>query len=406
MRADARRLFEFYAKRGNIMNARSRRAKVGFVVAAMLAGCSGGGDPPTAVAPAAPVVAAPPVAAPTAAPTAAAAPAAEPAPLTFEQKIAASQPLTPTTASVPFGAAPVTAVRCTMAGLPDNHMLDDSGMDVIGRMEMTTDGKLYIVDKEGQLMRFDVSGDETTCTLALDATFGTNGRLNPGQEIEELAAVAGNTLYAANGIFDSYRLVDGVVNATCNAGRGYVAASADGRNIMAHFVNGTMRRPTYTAAGCTSEDVAIPAPFASVNTAAFVGRNFLIGGVMSEPVGNWTPRIVVAYDPRTMREAFRFGATEGNSGADDAFGWVHAIEPCGANICALDSNYRKLTVWSARGVFIGKIPLSTLFGLEYPWITDVEVTTGRGATAFMTVSQQRQRSGVYEGMVYRVSGLN
>ncbi|MCC7535431.1 MAG: hypothetical protein IT379_04435 [Deltaproteobacteria bacterium] len=316
---------------------------------------------------------------------------------TFAQKVAKSRPLTPTTAPQVALGRQIRAVRCTMPGV---ELLSDSSFDSIGRIEMGTDGKLYALDADHRIMRFDVAGEGDTCTLTLDQTFGTAGRLNPGRDIKEIAAVAGNRIIASNGIFNSYRLTNGAVDIDCSGGGGYLAASADGRLAIGHFANSALKRVTWTDTLCQVEEwSAFRSPFTNVNTVSFVGRDIAIGGVLDTPADS-DPRVVIVFD-QNGRERYRAGNTAEGFG-DDRFGWVHAIEQCGPNLCVVDSNFRRLSVWNPRGEFQGAVRLGDLLGLDYPWIPDLEMVRN---VAYVPATQQRERTGVYEGAIYRVFGL-
>jgi hypothetical protein len=138
--------------------------------------------------------------------------------------------------------------------------------------------------------------------------------------------------------------------------------------------------------------------FGNINSVAFLGNLVLVGGVIAEKP---SPRIVVAYTKDGV-EKFRFG-NEGAGFADDRFGWVHAIELCKTGICTLDANGRDVKLWTDEGGFVGKIQLDALFGLKYPWIPDFAMA--KGGTAWFIAAQDRGKSGVAEGLVYRVKGL-
>jgi len=319
----------------------------------------------------------------------------------FAEKVAKSIPLSPTPADQVLAGKTVKAVRCTVEG---HEFIGDSGSTVVGRIELGTDGMLYVIDQEYKIRRFTVGGEGDACTLTLDTAFGQGGALDPGGRVKELAAVAGDRIIASAGVGNSYRITKGQVDLTCSESRqGYVVGTPDGSSFIGHFVSPPLRKIAYTDTACSVEEWSFEMPLKNINQVAFVGGNVLVGGVMSEKVGNREPRIVVAFNTKG-RELFRFGSTaEGFS--DDHFGWVHAIEPCGKNICVVDSNFRRLSMWKNGGAFLGAVSLSKLFGLDYPWITDMESAPNN--TAYFSASQQRQGQGgeknlrVYEGLIYR-----
>jgi len=69
----------------------------------------------------------------------------------------------------------------------------------------------------------------------------------------------------------------------------------------------------------------------------------------------------------------------------------------------LDSNYRRLTVWSSKGEFVGSADLSDLLDLSYPWIADFHIADD--GQAYFVAANDRKDSDVAEGVIYRVSGL-
>ena len=127
-----------------------------------------------------------------------------------------------------------------------------------------------------------------------------------------------------------------------------------------------------------------------------------MGGTIAKEVDPNGPTVVLALDA-TGKEKLRMGKTERGS-SDDRFGWVHAIGPCKAGVCVLDSNYRRVTMWKPSGAFVAAVSLSKLFDLKYPWIADFD--RDKSGTAYFVTGQDREGAkGVAEGMIYRVKGL-
>lgn len=322
----------------------------------------------------------------------------------FPELVAKSIPLQPAPAPQSLAGKNVGAVRCTLNGV---ELLDDSSFEAIGRIELADDGMLYVIDNEFHVRRFSVEDTADACTLTLDTSFGQGGVLDPGSKVKEVSATKGGRLLLSGGFGNTYRLTKGQVDVTCTTPRqGYLVAAPEGSRILGHFVSPPMREVAFTDATCTAEDWALPSfPLKSVNMVAFVGPNIAVGGQLAEKVGTRNPHVVVVLS-KSGAEQYRFGNTDEGFG-DDHFGWVHAIEPCGKSICVLDSNFRRLSMWKTGGAFEGAISLSKLFGLDYPWINDMEMIPGN--KAFFSVTQQREaqggekRSGVYEGMIFRAT---
>ncbi|MBK7156348.1 MAG: hypothetical protein IPH72_32020 [Sandaracinaceae bacterium] len=76
--------------------------------------------------------------------------------------------------------------------------------------------------------------------------------------------------------------------------------------------------------------------------------------------------------------------------APDHFCHVHGAVACGDNLCVMDGNCRALRIFDQRNAIIGKIDLSRLVGVDYPWFP--AMTPVRNGTATITVNQQRGAS--------------
>ncbi len=91
---------------------------------------------------------------------------------------------------------------------------------------------------------------------------------------------------------------------------------------------------------------------------------------------------------------------------DDGFGWIHGISACGPNVCAVDSNFRRMSVWSRDGKkHVGTLDLKKLFGVSggAAWINDVSLA--KDGALFVPVGQDREGGEVAEGLLFRVTGL-
>ena len=316
---------------------------------------------------------------------------------TWEELVASSKPLAPTVAPQKLGDKEITAENCAIEGI---ELLGKSTMDVMNAIAVTGDGKLYMVDSEGALMRFTFKEGDA-CVLVYDATYGENGKLKLEREIETLNVDGNNKLYASNGIFEAYRLTDGAVDYKCEADpSGYIVPSPDGTMGINYWSHADVAKIAFTDTGCTAEKWNVESPIDMLQSAAFMGDLVLLGGsVKSEasPNGN---NLVLAFN-KEGKEQFRIGSTA-DSIEDGTFCWVHGISACPGGICVLDSNCRKMVVWTDKGEFVGKVDLSALFGLDYPWYPDFQVV---GDVMYVGAGQAREVSDVSQGFIYRVRGL-
>ncbi|MBI5502866.1 MAG: hypothetical protein HY907_21655 [Deltaproteobacteria bacterium] len=316
---------------------------------------------------------------------------------TWEELVASSKPLTPTVAPQKLGDKDITAEVCAFEGF---ELLGESTMDVMNALAVTSDGKLYIVDAEGALLRFAFKEGDA-CVLVYDAAFGESGKLKLEREIETLNVDANNKLYASNGIFEAYRLTDGAVDYKCEADpSGYIVPFPDGTMGVNYWSHADVAKIAFTDTGCTAEKWAVESPIEMLQSAAFMGDLALLGGSVKVEGTDKSNNLVLAFN-REGKEQFRFGSTA-ESIEDGTLCWVHGISACAGGICVLDSNCRKMVVWSDKGEFVGKVNLSALFGLDYPWYPDFQVV---GDVMYVGAGQAREVRDVAQGFVYRVRGL-
>jgi hypothetical protein len=265
---------------------------------------------------------------------------------------------------------------------------------------VTSDGKLYMVDSEGQLMRFAFKEGDA-CVLVYDAAFGTEGKVKLDQEIRTLNVDENNKLYASAGIWESFRLTEGTVDYKCETDpNGFIVPAADGSMGLAYWSRAELVKIGFTDTGCTGENLAFESPLDMVQSVAFLKSLVLVGGTLKREENASSENVVVAFD-KNGKEKFRFGSTA--EGIDEqTICWVHGISACASGICVLDSNCRDMTTWNEKGEFQAKIDLSALFGLRYPWYPDFQVV---GDVVYVAAGQDRDESSVAQGFIFRVHGL-
>ncbi len=351
---------------------------------AMILGCFGGKDKPSGEEPS--------VAAP------------EPVGADLADKLANSVPLEPNPSQVEVGGWRLSPQLCTISGM---DYLGVSTMDMFNSIVALGD-RLVLADGKGQVQALHVVSTQP-CELQPDPTFGSAGKLELEEEINWLSRDSLGRVMASNGIFDAYAIADGQLAFKCDT-RGYVELHSSGDWGISTWVNSTTRLVEIKDQSCSSKEWVLKdlgddekrqGIFSNVNTTAFLGDTILVGGIVAKSIDPDEPRIVVAYD-RGGRELFRFGDDDTIS-PDAVFGWIHALSPCKPGICALDSNYRRFSLWSERGRFLGSADLGDLLGLDYPWIADFDMSTDGGA--YLLVAQDREGGEVAQGLIYRVEGL-
>ena len=332
---------------------------------------------------------------------------AKPKELTFEEKVAASKPLEPKPVPQEGGGVKLTAERCQMDG---PAWLDKSTIDVMKSLRVIGD-KLYVADPVGGVHAYVIAAGPT-CKLTVDKSFGTDGVLKLGEKAEHLGADTAGHLFVSNGFGKSFRLTGGKTDWTCDAKpQGTLYVNPNGKIGIGTFANANVGKLTLDDKGCKSEPFGFTdmndaakrkGPFSLAQAAGFVGDLILVGGSLAKDVSPDGGNVVVAVDA-TGKEKFRFGKID-KAFTEDRFGWVHAIGPCKPGICVLDSNHRRITFWKTDGTYLGFVKLSTMFDLNYPWLSDF--SAGKNGATYFTAGQERQRSGASEGNIYRVMGLN
>ncbi len=323
----------------------------------------------------------------------------------FEDQVAASKALKPSPKTQTVGGKDIEAELCKIEG---RDFLGTSTSSMFKAVELIDD-RLIVVDGEGQLNAFKIK-DEDGCTLKLDKDFGDKGALKLKDSIEYLSSDKSGRIVASHGIFNAYSVKDGKEEFACKTG-GYIELHESGKWGIAPWVNATVKIVEFKDGACTLEDWVLKnlsqddkreGIFGNVNTSAIIGDKIFIGGILTKSVNSKEPRVVQAYD-RKGKELFRFGNEE-KSFDDNGFGWVHAIEGCEGGVCVLDSNFRRISVWSSKGDFVGAISLKDLLDLKYPWLSDFTLKAGKG-DAFIAASQSRDDSKVVEGLIYKIKGL-
>ena len=330
----------------------------------------------------------------------------KPKELSFEEKLAASTPLDPKPVPQEGGGLKLAAEKCEMEGGP---LVARSGSDVMRSLRVIGD-KVYLADSDEKIRAYNIT-PAGPCKLTIDKTFGENGVMKLADKANRLAADTAGHLFSSSGVFGSTRLTGGKIDYKCDARpQGYLFVHPAGKLGIGTFANTTVAKLTFDDKGCKSEpwvfqDLGQAAkrkgPLTNAQAVGFVGDTIFMGGVIAKEVDPNEPRVVLALDA-AGKEKFRFGNID-KTFTEDHFGWVHAIAACRPGVCVLDSNYRRITFWKTDGKYVGFVKLDKLFGLDYPWIN--ELSAGKAGATYFVTGQERQKSGVSEGTIFKVSGL-
>jgi len=304
-----------------------------------------------------------------------------------------TQPLEPTPEAQSVGKTTLVATPCSIEGF---DYLGPSGMELAQAIAVTKD-RVFLADPKGRIVSLTKKAGPG-CSLVFDTSFGENGYLLLENEIRSLAVDGEDRVYASSGIFDSYRLADGGVALTCKEKSNHVEPAPSGKWALGHFPGSAPRKVTYTDNACTSEEWAFDSPFKMVHDIGFLDEKTVLVGGQLESEDKFPPHKVAVVPAEGGKPVMLLGGDK--YPADDAMGWVHGIQPCPPGICVLDSNSRKMLVWTKKGDFVGKVDLSKLFGLKYPWIGDFQTRDGMGW--FIAAQKREGEANVYQGLVYVV----
>lgn len=334
--------------------------------------------------------------------------------LSFAEQLKRSLPVVPKPTDQNVGKVPLKAELCKVEGAT---FLSPSNMDVL--KDIVFAGRhVYVLNAKGEVLAFNIAKGKG-CTLTLDKTWGKDGVLKPAHRVAKLAADKKGRLVLSS--FMGVTRLDkaGKTLPKCTPGKnGSVALHPSGAWGLTYFVNSTVYLAQFKANTCSGkpwilQDLSKPSrkgDFQMVNTIGFYRNLVLVGGVHKDKVKGFNPRVVIAYT-KAGKKKFQFGRLEGFG--QDKLGWVHGIaQGKKVPIWVLDSNYRRLSAWDAKGKFQGAAQLAKLFGVHYPWIASFAVTPkGTGwfvvgvSRKFKEKAPKGSRWNVGEGFIFRVTGL-
>ncbi len=340
-----------------------------------------------------------------AAPSASASAGADAEP-SFEDKVKASQPLAPTPEPQPVAGKKLQPSLCK---LPAGSLVGKSMSTVIQAVEVVDD-RMLAIDTEGVLHGYKLATG-AGCEVSVDEAFGKGGTLTLPSKVTHLSRTNDGVVFASSGIFGTHAIKDGELSFSCSA-RGHLDVEPGGKWGLLSWVNADTQLAELTPSSCRAKpwtlvelgsDAKRKGPFTNINTAAVIGDRLYVGGVLAERVDGRQPRVVAIYN-KAGKELGRFGARDKGFG-DDAFGWVHGISACGANVCVIDTNFKRLSVWSRDGKsFLGALKMPALVGLKSFWMTDL--TQAKDGALYFAIGADREGvKGVAEGLVYRVTGF-
>lgn len=326
------------------------------------------------------------------------------APVDFATLAAASKPLAPTPVMQPLGAIQVKAELCAFP----EPLVDDSKMDVI-RSIAVSGSDVYVVDTKEQVRVYTVPA-AGPCKLVPKASVGAAGVLTLDPKVKTVSAASASRVFASSGVFGGTLLKDGAPFYKCDARPlGYLAMHPSGKYGIGSFANADTSKVDFSDTTCKSQkwvftDLSKPTrkgPFSNVNSIGFADDLVLVGGVLAKEVDKSEARVVAVMTP-DGKEKMRLGSTKEPFG-DDRHGWIHASSGCKTGFCVLDANFKKMTLWKKDGSFVGKVDLAKLTGLPDAWTASFDVDPK--GNIFLAAGAGREGNKVYEGLVFRVTGI-
>jgi len=322
---------------------------------------------------------------------------------TFEQRAAAAPAVAPTPAAQTAGTMTVTAQVCTLDG---PELVGEDSFRAVGPVAVTPDGHLYLIDAQYKVRRYTVQPGEG-CALQMDTTLGEGGLLGLGEGLgrrpESITSDARGHVFVSSSMNGTWRITGTNTDYHCQETRGKLTINGQGSVGFALFGSGTPQKVSFTDTGCSVAEWTYSEPFERVDSVTFVGNRVLLGG-SDNAEGRPGPHLARFYNEAGAPQGARFGDTTDNLSAADHFCHVHGGVECRAGLCVVDGNCRKVRVFNNNREVQGIVDLMRLLGLRYPWIAGV--TPPRQGTAYVSSVQERgQGTRVYQGLVFRVTGL-
>jgi hypothetical protein len=273
--------------------------------------------------------------------------------------------------------------------------------------------KLFIAVEKGEIHAFKIL-EGTPPQLTVDASFGEQGVLKTGAEIERLSRdYQGNLVTTVN--FGDSLFIDHTGKMTK---RGRTSGNlsmhpTEPWGISYHFsqINKidastpelAMSEWTMSSEKPTGNDEK---SFSFLSPVIIDTQRVIVG--CQVPSGDRKVHNVAVFD-YTGKELFRMGNLE-KVFEPDGFCYLNDIASHPNGIITLDSNCRKLGFWSNTGEFLGGAEADKALGVRYPWIPGC--TVDANGNFYLVLAQERKNKPgvdkeveVSEGVVYRIQGF-
>lgn len=230
-----------------------------------------------------------------------------------------------------------------------------------GAESMAFAGERLFIANDAGVLAFSVSGPD--CLLTLDTAMGSNGVMTEDDNLDSLSGNANGRL-VASGVLGSmvYDTNEGF-SYECDM-TGYPSLSPDGATALSNFPGrDALEQWSLTDTNCDQTGEVTFDGMPDVKFAAYDGDGFLVGGSNAEEI------VVVS---RFQGGAAQWTAGSDDIGADDWWGWVHGMAPCGNFTCMIDTNTNALALIGADGTVAAAFEFEDLVGLR-GWIEPIVV---------------------------------
>ncbi len=268
------------------------------------------------------------------------------------EPMAVREPLT--LATVSAGPISVTPTVCTVEGA---ELQGASGAESIAFA-----GDHLFVANDAGVLAFAFSGG-ADCTLTLDTTKGAAGVMTPDDHLDSLAGTPDGRLVASGVLGTMVYDIEPGFSYECDM-TGYVSVSPDGTTAITNFPGrDAVEVWNLTDTNCDETGSMTFDGIPDVKFVTYDGADFLVGGSNAEET------VVVS---RYRGGAPVWTAGSDDTGADDWWGWVHGMAPCGRFTCMIDTNTNALALVDDAGTVAAAFEFSDLIGIR-GWIEPIVV---------------------------------
>ena len=267
-------------------------------------------------------------------------------------------------------------------------------------------GELYVLDPQQKVRKYlPQKGDK--CVLALDPSFGEKGVLTLPFTADKLHVLDDGTLVVVE-FNRSHLYKNGKVESNgCEVSAG--GLSGDGK-VAWTLWEGKIQKGEYSEACPDKKEWKYTGWDRSKKEFVYEVKDW---GNQVILLGSLAPKHYVGIHRADGTLEFMLGKPKAPKQNEDAeLCSVSDVDKCGAGVCVLDGNCRKLSAWDPKnGAFVGTVKVGDLLGLSYPMPVGIVVT--KGASYMAATHDEKQPEDVPPdaktmtvGAIFRITGLD